>query len=128
MKLAIVLAALSVAALPAAYAQQTVGSIAVGGSAHVRGPVTVTGTLSVDGNVHAKGPITAAWFASTGGGYPRGPGGALMKEFKGPLTVHGAMVVHGDLYVDGPITVTGALEAGGEIDADGPMVERESRR
>lgn len=122
-------AAIVAAALwqPVAAQPSTTGSIAVGGSAHVRGPVTVRGTLSVDGNVHAAGPITAAWFASPGRGYPPAPERGLVKVFNGPLTVHGAMVVHGDLHVDGPITVTGPLEAGGGIDANGPMVERQAR-
>jgi predicted acyltransferase (DUF342 family) len=105
----------------------TTGSIAVGGSAHVKGPVTVQGTLSVDGSVYAEGPITAAWFSSPGRGYPPPPARGLLKVFHGPLTVHGTMVVHGDLHVDGPLTVTGPLEAGGGIDAGGPMVERQAR-
>ena len=112
---------------PLAQPQET-GSITVGGSAHVRGPVTVHGTLIVAGRVHARGPLTAAFFAgpATARGLPYA--GGYLKVFNGPLTVHGTMVVKGDLNVDGPITVDGPLEANGGIEADGPMQEREYAR
>lgn len=105
----------------------TTGAIVVGGSARVEGPATIMGTLRVDGNVFANGPLTADWFASPGG-YGRPSARGLLKVFPGPLTVQGSMSVHGDLYVNGPLTVNGVLEAAGEINASGPMVEREGGR
>ncbi|WP_011300450.1 MULTISPECIES: hypothetical protein [Cupriavidus] len=119
------LAALALCASIPLHAQpQETGSMTVGGSAHVRGPVVVHGPLVVAGRVHARGPLTAAYF--TGPAAARGLpyAGGYYKVFDGPVTVHGTMVVNGDLLVDGPLTVDGPLEASGGIDADGPMRER----
>lgn len=123
------LAAMVLCAAGPLHAQpQESGSITVGGSAHVRGPVVVHGTLIVAGRVHARGPLTAAYFSgpATARGLPYAAG--YLKVFNGPLTVHGSMVVKGDLEVDGPLTVDGPLEANGGIDADGPMRERDYAR
>ncbi len=123
------LAALALCAASPSRAQpQETGSITVGGSAHVRGPVVVHGTLVVAGRVHARGPLTAAFFSGpvTARGLPYAAG--YLKVFNGPLTVHGNLVVRGDLIADGPITVDGPLEANGGIEADGPMQEREYAR
>jgi hypothetical protein len=41
------------------------------------------------------------------------------------ITVHGPLVVQGDLEVHGPLTVDGAIRLVGNMDADGPIRERD---
>ena len=97
----------------------------IGGSLLVQGPVTVHGPLRVAGNILVHGPLTAQWLERLPQNIPALRMRRGQKIFHGPLTVHGSLVVRGDLEVHGPLIVDGPISAVGNIDADGPIRERE---